>query len=389
MAGKKQKNIKLYTRSSMIFGRELHAGLHMFAESLDSVEHWLIATQDPLDFNLQEILDNKPDGIVAQVFDAQVLAQIDETGIPWINVGASHADVPAPWITINNDQVGRLAAEDLLERGYEHFGYVENGHIYSSERHAAFSTRLEDEGYSCDRILIPRSIFYHGNIDQMQRVTQDCRDWLKRQRNPLGVLVCNDDCARIIHRACRLAGIQMPQDVGLIGVDNDKAICESCSPMLSSIELDPRAVGMKAGQELHQMMLGKNHSARVHRIDPIGIVTRESTDNQNRLSPTVQRAMAYIRDNAGKGITVHAIAEDLNVSRRQLELKFKQEIEQTPAEALRRARVEQAKLLLRDTDWPTAKIVLEIGLKDISRFIRHFESFVGMKPSEYRKQFRR
>ncbi len=388
MSNQRRYNIKIYNRTCMSYGRDLMVGLRLFADSLDQEELWIIASKDPLDFDLQELLDDQPDGIISQAFDESVQSMINETGIPWVNVGRRSEQYDSITICNDDEAIGRIAAEDLLERGITHFGYIDNGHCYSTRRYEGFRDRLQADGLSCVRLEICRTIFHKGRNDEIQKAIHDTADWLRHLTTPCGILICNDHFAAVTHQACRVAGINIPYEIAIIGVDNDTAICESYSPSLSSIQTDAVRVGREAGAFLKARFNDDSLEPKQMIVPPSGLITRASSSLTSTYSPEIQKALRYIREHASRSITVQHVAQELGISRRQLELRFRDEIGSTPAMVLRRTRIESAKELLRKTDLTMQQIVKGVGLKDTNRFSRHFEIAVGMRPQTYRQKFR-
>ncbi len=376
-------------RESM-YGREAVAGIRAYCQEIKRDDPWFLLTRRTFDdLPLQQIANDHPDGVIAQIFSNEIAEQINATGIPWVNIGDS-LDLPHPPLsTSNNPMVGQIAAEHLLNLGVCHFGFVCNSQRYSKQRHAGFVQRLEEEGYECSRFDFSKIISWNESPELLEQITENAAEWLEALPKPVGVFCSNDDYAQAINDVCARHGLSVPQQVLILGVDNDDLMCEATHPTLSSIQLNAEQIGYQAAAVLDRMMAGDKGVPRVTTVDPVGLVPRMSTELIAVEDEIVRRALIFIQENACGAINVDHVAADAGISRRLLELRFSKALRHSPAHEIRRRRIERAMELLRDTDWPIARIAEAAGFNSPGRFATAFRNWNGTPPLAYRKQNRR
>jgi LacI family transcriptional regulator len=215
--------------------------------------------------------------------------------------------------------------------------------------------------------------------------------WLDRLPKPVGIWAVADSQAIRILEACRRLNLQVPGDIGVLGTSNDDIVCRLLSPPLSSIELNPQEVGYKAAWLLDTKMRAQRGtktpgSVRRRRFwyRRPGVVVRESSDRIAIVDPELDQAVKIIARDAVHGLTVAQLAEEMLVSRSTLERRFRAFFGCSPAQEIHRIRIEQAKVLLRDTAWPIAVIGQKTGFASPENFVRFFRRLVGRTPRQYR-----
>jgi LacI family transcriptional regulator len=201
-------------------------------------------------------------------------------------------------------------------------------------------------------------------------------------------MACNDDRGREVLEACRAAGIRVPEELAVIGVDNDELLCEVADPPLSSISLNAEGVGYRAAELLDRMM--RSNYRKPHRLvaEPLHVITRRSSDTIAISDPEVAEALAFIHYHATETIQVDDIVQRLAISRRNLEIRFQQHVGRTLHAELQRVRLERARRFLAETDLPIPKISEAVGYNTPSYFIQVFRSEMGTTPARYRRQLR-
>ena len=199
-------------------------------------------------------------------------------------------------------------------------------------------------------------------------------------------MAADDKRARQVLEVCRLTGIQVPDEVAVIGVDNDEMLCQLSHPSLSSIESGARRVGQEAAALLDQMMSGRKPRKHKMMVNPEGVVTRQSTDVLAVDDGDVARAVALIRGNAGAGITPYAVCSALSVSRTTLELKFKRAMGHTLFAEIRRVQLQRAESLVRESDLSLKQIAAQAGFVSVQHMTTLFSAQFGSPPAAYRRQ---
>lgn len=278
--------------------------------------------------------------------------------------------------------VARLAAAHFLERGFSNFAFVghERSPRWSVERLAAFRRELASHGFECADC--PATPAGHG--DDLAFRLRSLADWLARQPRPLAVFAAFDARAREVLDACRLAGLDVPGDVAVLGVDDDPLVCETVVPALSSVALDGEEAGYAAAAALDAAMRGKPGTRRRIVLGGVRVEARASTARFLGRDPLVAKARAAIAARLRERLSVAALARELGVSRRTLELRFRAEAGVPVGEAILRGRLGRARDLLRTTALSCEDVAAACGICDASHLAHLFRRRLGAPPSAFR-----
>lgn len=327
------------------------------------------------------------DGIIADFDNPRVAAAVVESKLPAVAFGSGYGwyapESRIPYFFTNNRAIAHLAADHLLDRGFRNFAYCGyprtaiNG--WSEERERAFAARLKQRGHKCQ-------VFRGGRTaGRGWAATQNTlREWLEALPKPLGIMAANDSRARQVLEACRAQSLRVPEEVAIVGVDNDELLCRLSSPLLTSVEQGARRIGREAAILLDQIMDGRKPRRRRIVIDPEGVVTRRSTDILAIDDPVAAHAMAFIWGHAALGIKVREVAEAVSCSRAALEGRFKQALGYSVHTAIGNVRLEQARRLVRDTNLSLKQIAANTGFKSIQHMTTVFGRAFGRPPAGYR-----
>jgi LacI family transcriptional regulator len=259
--------VALLIETSNRYGRDLLYGVR---DWMRDGEHWVIRFSEqarlaPLPSWLH---DWRGDGIIARVDSSASAAALRRTGLPVVDVSAERFASEFPRVSVDNHAVARLAAEHLLGKGFRHFAFCGDGRfIWSQQRGREFRRRLEAAGSSCAVFEgRPAGRKSRGSDAEMRQIA----DWLAAQPRPLGVFACYDGRAQQVIEACQLRDWAVPDDVAVLGVDNDEVLCELCSPPLSSVQPNARRTGYEAAAMLAQLMKGHSlASERSRYVEPV------------------------------------------------------------------------------------------------------------------------
>ena len=185
--------------------------------------------------------------------------------------------------------------------------------------------------------------------------------------------------------------LKVPEEVSVIGANNDELVCGLTYPMLSSVAIPWDAIGAAAGEAMERLMAGGDseldqaESVQVRLIPPSGVVLRHSANHFAVDAPLMRRAMIYLSEGLESPVTVGGMCQDLRVARRTLERKFREHYRCTPWEMLCQLRVNQAKRLLAETNHPISLISELCGFNDPERMAVVFKRSTGETPSHYRR----
>lgn len=210
--------------------------------------------------------------------------------------------------------------------------------------------------------------------------------WLHSLPKPVAVMAANDKRAHHVLEACRIHNIRVPWEVAVIGVDNDQLLCGLTSPPLSSVEQDAKRIGYEAAALLDRMMRGEKPRRKHFLIDPVEIVTRQSSDFMAVSDQAVAKAMAFIQTHAPDRVRVPAVLKDAAVSRSSLEARFKAAIGYTIHGAIRKVQLDQARRIITATNLPIKEVAVNTGFRSVQHMTTLFRQAFGKTPARYRDE---
>ncbi len=308
---------------------------------------------------------------------------VREIGVPVIGIDVLEMVGGMPNIVGDNDEIAAMALKHFIDRGFSQLAYCEfEGISWAIERGVSFSACAKDRDLDVVKYEVKNSGGRFSWDDELYSIGV----WLKSLPQPLGLLACNDDCAKLVSAACESAGIAVPDDVAILGVDNDEMVCLPNDPTLSSIALDFERAGFQAAGLLDKIMKGEEKSESQHIIlRPTTVKIRQSTDTLAVGDAEVASALRFIRDNVHRAIGVPDVVEATSLSRRGLEYRFKAVLDRPVNKVIREQRAEQVSKMLIETNLSISQIAYKLGFTDIEHISRYFRSVKGMTPTEFRK----
>lgn len=378
----KPPHVALLIETSKAFGRSLLRGVARYISHCGPWITWIEerSLDDPLPPWLRRW---KGDGILARTRSRNTLTQIVDLGVPVVNLGEEPME-GAPMVDIDGAKIGQLAAEHLLQRGFRHFGYVGiRGVCWSDNRKKAFVQRVQAAGATCSVCEPTTRLRLHSDWE-IER--QKLADWLQSLPRPVGVMACYDVMGCRVLGVCRELGLTVPEEAAVVGVDNDLVLCEVAEPPLSSVDQGVERAGYEGAALLDRIIQGDSFRGTVL-LEPKEVVTRQSSDVVAVEDPDVQTALRMIRMHACKGLRVEDIADDLAISRRTLERRFRNLLGRSPHEEILRFRLDRVKQLLADTDWNLHRIARETAFENETYLAVLFKKKFGVTPGEYRGRY--
>jgi LacI family transcriptional regulator len=382
--------IAVLLETSRVFGRNLLRGIVRYKRLHGP---WtLISTAGHYSMEKAVWQRNDISGVIMRIGSAKLAAKIRAAGVPVVtfeSVLRKDAEVnralDLPEIYTDSRAIGRMAAEHLLERAFGQLAYCGipgHGLMWSDVRQEGFAERAAEAG--CPYFV------YSGNAES--HLPADDREqplllqWLRSLPKPVGVMVCNDDRGIHVLRACRAAEIKVPDEVAVVGVDDDDLICDLCDPPLSSVALDLESAGYAAAELLHELMTRRRCWYRQIVVRPLWVMLRESSDVVAYNDRIVADMLRFIREHAASPIGVLDVIESLDISRRAAEIRFRAATGHSILEQITRSRLLRCKRLLAATDQPVDRAAIAAGFSGTKSMVRAFRRYEQCSPWEYRRQ---
>lgn len=329
------------------------------------------------------------DGILARINNRDMANAILDTGLPAVDLRGALEDIEIPFIGVDNRPVSKLAFEHLQDCGLRNFAFcgTPRGQNPNQDRRCDFFVELvENAGYKCE-IFVGNDM--KGNPQPWEAQQQQIVKWLENLPKPIGIMTCHDDRGHDVLDACRRAELNVPDDVAVIGVDNDPHLCNLCTPPLTSIDVNPSRIGYEAAKVLHELIQGKSASKQAVLLGPPrGVAPRQSTDMLSVEDEDVASAIRYIREHAVEGILVQDVLKRASRSPSTLERRIKKILGRTIKSEITRVRLARAKLLLCETELSVSKIALRTGFSEPKYFCDVFKKNESMTATAYRNKFR-
>ena len=374
--------VALLVETTRTYTRELLSGVRRYV-----AEHGPWST-----FLELRALDSSPpewlkhwdgDGLLTRTFTPEMSEIIRKTGLPAVELRATYHAGDRPFVGCDNVQIGRLVSEHFLERGYSHFAaYSLHTERFFIERVQSFVSEIERRGGSC--ALLPEA-----NPDSAldwERNQARLVAWISELPKPVGIFAASDQLGVRLLDACQRAGVAVPEEVAVVGAENEETLCSFATPRLSSVQFDGFSVGLAAAEMLDRLMRGESLKKREVLIPAKGVVVRESSDEYVINDKLVARAARLIRENASTGLTVEMLCETLNASRSTLDRRMKAALQRSPKEEILRIRFRQVERLLKETDLTVDAIAEQTGFAHAHYLQTVFKESRGQTPGQFRKE---
>lgn len=381
----RRHKVLLLVETTMAFGRGV----------LEGISRYRIEKQTwSVQLDLRELMAGPPawfrawdgDGIITRDTTPEMLGILRETKIPTVNLGDIRHDETLPSVINDHQAIGRLAATHLADKGIEQFAFAGfDGHHWSNQRLIGFREGLAERGFADPgHVQIHHSDWASARRKGWQRQQDQIVDWIRGLPRPIGIFACNDFRGQHVLEACQVAKVSVPDDVTVLGVDNDQVLCDFCDPPLSSVIPAAERIGYTAAVMLDELMHGREPFESHVSIPPLGITERLSTDVMAIDDEDVAAAIQMIRFRACEGLTVSDILDEVPIARSSLERRFRQYLGRSPQAEIRRVQIKRACQLLRDTDLSLVQISRLTGFKHAEYFSVVFKREVKQTPGRYR-----
>ena len=360
-------------------------------ELLSGVRHYIAAHGPWSTFLELRALDSSPpawlrhwdgDGILTRTFTQEMAGLIAASGLPAVELRATNLAGDRPFVGMDNAHIGRAVAEHFFERGYRQFAaYSLKTERFFIERVRNFVSAVQAFGCPCSELPESSS----DSVTDWEQSQARLIAWLEQLPKPVGIFAANDQLGVRLLEACQRAGVAVPEEVAVVGAENEETLCAFATPPLTSVRFDGQAVGYAAAELLDRLMQGKSPRRREILIPPKGIVVRASSDELVINDPLVARAARLIRENAMTGINVEDLCRKLNASRSTLDRRMRAALKRSPKEEITRIRFCEVERLLRETDLTIEVIAEQTGFAHSHYLQAVFKQTYGQTPGQFRR----
>lgn len=383
----KPLHIGLLVDASRAYGRGIYRGVANFA---DTNKNWIVLAHErpELDDLPDWLKKTRVDALIAYIPNRKLHGKIRALGVPVVDVHGRFPHPSIPVIESDDQAIVRHAVEFFLNSGFHNLAYCGYPSVFfSDQRQEAF--RLQTLKLKEVHIYAPSK---HQTVGEdlyrfekgISAPDAEFSAWLRALPKPVAILACNDIRGQQVINACREAEIRLPEEVAVLGVDDDQIICRLCRPTLSSIEPDVEQIGWLAARLIADQLAGKSVATR-YLVPPRQVVQRHSTDTVGSDHPLVVQAARLIRDQNHNKASVEQICQVTGVSRSTLDKLFLAHLGRTVAEEITRVHLQRAKDLLRNTDLSLAGIARRCGFASATYLCRFFKRSTGQTPIAFRK----
>jgi len=382
----KTHRIALLFDANQAFAREVIGGIAGYLSSRRT--SWELFIEDDFRVRLSSLARWQGDGIIAHFDDPAVAAALADSRVPVVAVGGSYAneaDYPAnvPYVATDNFKLVNLAYTHLIDVGLRQFALFSlpdgTRHPWALEREKAFRFLMQRDKFNVEILRGEGACSWEEDVAQQVR-------WLQSLPKPIGIIAATDARARQLLQACQFANIAVPEQVAIIGIDNDPlARMLSCIP-LSSVIQGSNEIGRTAARMLHQLLEGTYLECSRILVPPAGINVLASSSHQPVKNPRVMRARHFIRQYACQGIKGDQVADYVGVSRSTLETYFQQELACSVHDEILRFKLDAATALLAEGDCSVAEVAQRCGFTSMQYLFAVFKRELGCSPREYQQR---
>jgi LacI family transcriptional regulator len=382
---KKRLKVAVLMSLDTTYKYDIVRGIIQFAKQHNE---WALFGQNQILHNLTDLRKWKGDGIVTHLTSKREAAKLTSLGLPIVDVCGMLPLEHNQVIQYTNDDflTGTNVAQHFMKEGFAEFGFVGvKQRTWSIERKKGFSSALPPSH--------PGPITFEQTSDywKKSKPQKDLVQWLKkRPPAPLAIMAADDQIGAVIVEACHLAKIHIPNDVSVIGTNNDVVVCEFCNPPLSSIPLNCLQIGLHASASLHELMTTRKNET-VHEskmFPPLPIVIRDSISCESTNNSAVRAAINFIQQSKGSVLTVSDVVKHCKVGRRTLEINFKRVCGRGIYEEICHQKVQRACVLLQRSSFSITEVAYNSGFNSYQRFHSFFTKYMHTTPKQYRQKYR-
>lgn len=377
-------SVALIVETSLGSGRDILRGIARYLQEHRpwSVYHEVRSLEDGFP---PALVSWAGQGVIARIADRTVGERIQAAGQPTVDVLGMCPELGLPVVHVDDRAVAGLAAEHLLARGFRSFGFVGFPDTnWSANRRDAFSQAIRAAGRRCEILEEMGRPPLDNWEDYLHRLTE----WIQSLPKPVGIMLASDQLGPPVLEACRRLQVAVPDEVAVIGVDDDEPLCAVADPPLSSVRPDHFRVGYQAAELLDKLMSGAPTPSAPILVPPLGVTTRRSTEVLALDDRSVADALRYIREHATDGIKVDQVVEAVSMSRSVLQRRFREQLGRTIHDEILRIRLDAAKSMLADTDLAISVVAERCGFRHQEYLGAVFRRKLNTTPARYRRAVR-
>ena len=363
--------------------RRIRIGIGQYAHADGGVEVVQLLRESSERLWPQRVEQARPDVLLGAVFSPAWVEQLQEVGLPVVNVSHNQPDPWRPAVLPDDREIGRMGAEHLLGLGFAEVAFAARPRFgYSQARGVGFRERVEEVSRRC------RVFAYES--DDLTADRPEVLAWVAALPRPMAVMCEDDGLAVAVVERLLGEGVAVPDDVAVLGVNNDDLETQLCEVPLTSVDPNTEQVGYEAASLAVRVARGEiEPPIEPLLIPPAGVVARRSTDALAVADPLVRDLLRRVRVRAcDAGLTGDELFESIPLSRRALETRFKRTMGRTVWAEVRRLRLDRARTLLASTDAPIGNVAIDAGFANHQRLIETFARDLECSPSDYRRRFR-
>jgi LacI family transcriptional regulator len=376
------KKIILLVETSREFGRNLICGIARYSRLYGPWSFYREPTG--LKSSIPKLTTWGADGIIMR--NSLIKKELLNLKLPTILVvHDSNRPSYLPAVITDSQVISKVAGEHLISKGLKNFAFCGfDNYEWSNARKLHFKNYIEEAGFKAYIYNLSKK----EKLQSWKNEQSQVLNWIKLLPKPVGIMACNDDRGQHILEVCKLLSLKVPEDVAVVGVDNDPMICELGDPPLTSIALNTEPAGYAAAQLLDEIINGKKMCGQEILVTATHLVQRQSTDILAINDSEVVKALRFIKQNAKDKLLVDDVVEHTLLNRRSLEIRFRKTIHRSIQQEIRRVRVEWISKLLLETDLPISEIIALFNFTDIEHISRYFKREKGTGLKQFRKLHR-
>lgn len=380
-------NVALILDTNQAYDRKVVSGITRY---MRQVGDWSLHMELDPQSKIPNFDEWEGHGVIADLDDLEVYTTVTKLNIPVVGIGGGYGFYPKvkniPYVYTDNHKVTELAFEHLCSKGFKNLAFcgIPENHIngWARERQSQFTK-------SCEEYKINYSCYQGEEIsnNNWNAIIEDIKEWLLSLEKPVGIMAANDMRAYHVLEACARAKLSVPNEVAVVGVDNDEMICSLTTPPLTSVIQGTDLLGYYASEILDQM-IRKTDCPKERVVPPLGLAVRESSDRLVISDPILTEALSFIRNKAYSGLRVDHVADHCHVSRSTIENKFKDKLGCSVHQEITRLQLNRVKELLIQDEMNLKQISKVAGFSSTQYMSSKFKKDSGLSPAQYRKRHR-